>query len=119
MFPIRDDNPHFLTPVVTYAIIALNTASWFLLQGLGGEPALASSVCTLGLIPGELLGQVPAGTRVELGPGAVCVIADQLSRSHLNQFSTVKPAKSAKSSVLRVTRVKLLTIAIAAIWPSR
>jgi len=26
MFPIRDDNPHFLTPYVTYGIIALNIA---------------------------------------------------------------------------------------------
>ena len=24
MFPIRDDNPHFLTPYATYALIGLN-----------------------------------------------------------------------------------------------
>ena len=45
-----------------------------LLQGFGSEPLLARSVCELGLIPGELLGRVAAGTRVELGPGASCVI---------------------------------------------
>ncbi len=53
MFPIRDDNPHFLTPYVTYAIIALNVLSWALLQGLGSEPALGKSICTLGMIPGD------------------------------------------------------------------
>jgi membrane associated rhomboid family serine protease len=44
------------------------------LQGLGAEGPLARSVCELGLIPGELLGRVAPGTRVELGPGAACVI---------------------------------------------
>ena len=28
MFPIRDDNPHFLTPVVTYGLIAANVLAW-------------------------------------------------------------------------------------------
>jgi membrane associated rhomboid family serine protease len=31
-------------------------------------------VCELGLIPGELLGTVPAGTRVDLGRGLSCVL---------------------------------------------
>jgi len=74
MFPIRDDNPHFLTPYVTYAIIALNVLAWVLLQGFGSEPALAKSVCMLGLIPGDLLNTVPAGTRFELGANLRCVI---------------------------------------------
>ena len=74
MFPIRDDNPHFLTPVVTCGIIAANAAAWILLQGLGSEPALVRSVCELGLIPGELLGRVAPGTRVEMGPNAYCTI---------------------------------------------
>ena len=30
MFPIKDDNPHYLTPVVTYALIGLNVAAWVL-----------------------------------------------------------------------------------------
>ena len=38
MFPIRDDNPHFLTPVVTYGLIAANVLAWLLLQGAGTEP---------------------------------------------------------------------------------
>ena len=74
MFPIRDDNPHFLTPFVTYAIIALNCLVWVFVQGFGSEPSLSRSVCTLGLIPGELLHTLPAGTMVPLSQSAACVI---------------------------------------------
>jgi membrane associated rhomboid family serine protease len=74
MFPIRDDNPHILTPFATYGIVALNAAAWLFLQGAGSEPGLTASVCNLGLIPGEVLGTVPPGTGIEMGPGAVCVI---------------------------------------------
>lgn len=79
MFPIRDDNPNFLTPYATYIIIALNVMAWVLLQGLGTEPALSGSVCRLGLIPGELLQTVPVGTRLPIGPGSMCVISDTSS----------------------------------------
>lgn len=79
MFPIRDDNPHFLTPYATYAIIALNAAAWLFLQGMGTEPMLSSSVCRLGLIPGELLQTVQPGTRLQLGPSTFCVIGDSSS----------------------------------------
>ncbi|NIP80431.1 MAG: rhomboid family intramembrane serine protease, partial [Gemmatimonadetes bacterium] len=48
MFPIRDDNPHFLTPLVTVLLIGANGLAWFGLQGLGSEPLLSRSVCTLG-----------------------------------------------------------------------
>jgi len=76
MFPIRDENHSGIVPVVTGALIALNAAAWMLLQGLGAEAPLARSVCELGLIPGELLGRVAAGTRVEIGPNATCVLGD-------------------------------------------
>jgi membrane associated rhomboid family serine protease len=76
MFPIRDDNPHFLIPYTTYGIIALNVIAWVLLQGLGTEPMLSRSVCRLGLIPGELLHTVPAGTRLQVGPGSMCILGD-------------------------------------------
>ena len=75
MFPIKDDNPHFLTPFVTYGLIAANLLMWIGVQGLGSEGPLVASLCQLGLIPGELLGSVPAGTRVDLGPRAVCVLS--------------------------------------------
>lgn len=76
MFPIRDDNPHILTPYATYGVVALNVLAWFLLQGAGSDPLLSSSVCRLGLIPGELLQTVPPGTRFQLGPSAACILGD-------------------------------------------
>ncbi len=76
MFPIRDDNPQILTPYATWAIVALNILAWVLVQGLGREPALARSICTLGLLPGELLGHLEAGMGIALGLDARCVIAD-------------------------------------------
>ena len=62
MFPLRDDNPHFLTPVITYALIALNVLAWVLLQGLGMDPTLSTSICLYGLIPAELLHTAEVGT---------------------------------------------------------
>ena len=76
MFPLRDDNPHFLTPFVTYGIIAANVLAWAVLQGLGSEPLLSSSVCRLGLIPGELLQTVQPGARFPVGENAVCILGD-------------------------------------------
>src|SRR5687767_9062707 len=74
MFPIRDDNPHFLTPYATYALIVVNLLVWVFVQGMGLEPALSASLCQLGLIPAELLQAVPPGTRVPLGPDVACVL---------------------------------------------
>ena len=74
MFPIRDDNPTLRTPITLYVIVALNALAWALVQGFGTDPALMRSVCELGAIPGELLGTVPAGTRIALGPSAACVV---------------------------------------------
>jgi len=74
MFPIRDEHRTATTPLVTVALIGLNAAAWVFLQGLGAEASLVRSVCELGLIPGELLGSVAAGTRVPLGEGVSCVI---------------------------------------------
>lgn len=74
MFPYKDDNPTLLTPVVTVALILANAAVWLLVQGLGSEPALTRSVCTLGLIPGELLHKVADGTRVPMGEASECVL---------------------------------------------
>ncbi len=67
MFPIRDDNPQILTPVVTYGLVAVNAAAWFGIQGLGTPQALAASVCRLGLVPAELLGRVDTGTTFAMG----------------------------------------------------
>jgi membrane associated rhomboid family serine protease len=74
MFPYRDDNPTLAPPVVTLFIIAVNAAVWILIQGMGSDPALARSVCELGLIPGEFLRRVVPGTQVPLSPGEVCIL---------------------------------------------
>lgn len=74
MFPLHDDNPTHITPVVTFVIIAINLLVWVLLQGMGGEPALSRSVCALGLIPGELLGRLRPGTQIAVGGDVACVI---------------------------------------------
>ncbi|MBL8197786.1 MAG: rhomboid family intramembrane serine protease [Chromatiales bacterium] len=76
MFPISDENPHFLTPWTTIGLIAINILAWVFVQGLGSEPKLGASVCTLGLVPGELLQTLAAGTRFEIGPGMQCVLTD-------------------------------------------
>ena len=76
MFPLRDDNPHFTTPWVTFGLIAVNALVWIFVQGLGQEPALSGSVCTLGMVPGELLQRLPAGTRFPLAPGIFCVLGN-------------------------------------------
>lgn len=76
MFPYRDDNPTLATPVVTFLLIGLNVAAWILVQGMGTEPALSSSVCQLGLIPGEYLNRVPDGTTFPMSPTTTCVLGD-------------------------------------------
>jgi membrane associated rhomboid family serine protease len=79
MFPLRDDNPTLGASIATVAIIAANLAVWVLVQGLGSEVPLAHSVCTFGVIPGDLLGTVPVGTRVQLGPNSWCVLDGSVS----------------------------------------
>lgn len=62
-------------PVMTYAIIAANIASWVLIQGAGmNEPTLAASVCNYGMVPGEITRMAEIGTGVPLGDGMACVI---------------------------------------------
>ncbi len=74
MFPYKDENPTYLTPVVTIGVIAANVLAWLLVQGAGTHEALTRSVCELGAIPGELLGKLPPGTAVPLGPDLHCVL---------------------------------------------
>ncbi len=79
MFPLRDDNPHFLTPYVTYGLIAVNVFCWLVLQGMGAEPALSQSVCMLGLTPGDLLGTLPPGSNFQIGPQTWCELGNSRS----------------------------------------
>ena len=86
MFPYRDDNETVRTPYATYALIALNVATWLFVQGAGSEYALAASVCNLGLIPGELTTSVRPGTQfpiADTGPvPQPAVTAGPISAAH-------------------------------------
>jgi membrane associated rhomboid family serine protease len=72
VFPYKDENPTFTTPVVTVALIAANLAVWVFIQGMGTAPALPDSVCRLGFIPGYLFGGIPPRTEISLGYGVTC-----------------------------------------------
>ncbi|MEK7402689.1 MAG: rhomboid family intramembrane serine protease [Gemmatimonadota bacterium] len=74
MLPISDDNPTVTTPWMTYSIIAATLASWFLVQGAGGDPALVYSVCDKGMVPAELTGLRPIGYAVPIARGLDCVV---------------------------------------------
>jgi membrane associated rhomboid family serine protease len=76
MIPIGDDNHTLRTPIVTYALLGALAAIWIFVQGGGLDHAtLASTVCRLGLIPGELTGAAPEGASVPLGPGVACAVS--------------------------------------------
>ncbi len=78
MIPIRDDNPHFLTPVVTIVLILVNVLVWLLLQGAGTDPELSRSICSLGFIPAELLSDQISGPVVcppQSGPAAFTLLS--------------------------------------------
>jgi membrane associated rhomboid family serine protease len=83
MFPYRDENQTQRTPLVTIALIALNVLVWLFVEGAGAPLALARAVCDLGLIPGELTGALPVGSRFPMGPGLVCVTDPGRQVSHV------------------------------------
>jgi rhomboid family protein len=72
MFPLRDENPTELVPFVTFLIILVNVAAWLVVQGAGAGQPLLDSLCRYGSIPGAITGTIPAGSSVQLGPGAIC-----------------------------------------------
>jgi membrane associated rhomboid family serine protease len=75
MFPIRDDNPQFLTPYGTWALIGLNVAVWVFVQGLGSTLPLLGSICQFGLVPAQLMQALPAGLAVPVGGGLACELS--------------------------------------------
>lgn len=83
MIPYHDENETQRTPVVTFALIALNAAAWLLAQGAGAPASLAASVCGLGLVPGELTGLARPGAAFPMGPGLVCAVDPGRQASHL------------------------------------
>ena len=57
MIPLSDENPTLRTPMMTWLILGAMFAVWLVVQG-GGLPGsdlqLATSICNLGMVPGEL-----------------------------------------------------------------
>ncbi len=76
MFPVRDDNPTLRTPIVTILLIAVNTAVWIGIQGVGLDPALGRSVCEFGVIPAELSG-LGSTEMVQISATTACVVGSK------------------------------------------
>ena len=83
MFPYRDENQTQRRSLVTFVFIALNVVAWITVQGAGASLPLMTSVCNLGLIPGELTGTLPPGTAFEMGEGLACVTDPGRQGAHL------------------------------------
>src|SRR5262245_23970609 len=83
MFPYLDENGPRRTPYITAIIIGLNVLVWLVVQGAGAPLALARAVCDLGLIPGELTGMLPPGTKFPMGDGLVCLTDPGRQVSHV------------------------------------
>ena len=73
MFPYHDENETQRPAYVTMVFVAINVLMWIVVQGAGSSVALATSVCNLGLIPGELTGALPPGAGFPMGEGLVCL----------------------------------------------
>jgi membrane associated rhomboid family serine protease len=77
MIPLGDEYPTVSMPVMTYAILAGMFVTWVVVQGAGlpgSEVRLLTSVCNLGMVPGELTHLARIGTAVPLGEGMACVV---------------------------------------------
>ncbi len=62
MFPLYDDNPTEIFPLVTILIMGMCVAVWVLVQGAGfSQSAVTGSVCALGTIPAEITGRWTGG----------------------------------------------------------
>jgi membrane associated rhomboid family serine protease len=83
VFPYHDENETQRPAVVTVALIAINVLVWILVQGAGAALPLATSVCNLGLIPGELTASVAPGTEFPMGDGLVCLTDPGPQVSHV------------------------------------
>src|SRR3970282_1389728 len=73
MCPFHDENKTLHPAYLTIVLIAINVLVWLFVEGAGSAIPLARAVCDLGLIPGELTGMLPPGTRFPLGGGLVCL----------------------------------------------
>jgi membrane associated rhomboid family serine protease len=80
MIPLGDEYPTVRAPVMTYAILAGMLATWVFVQGAGfssNDVKLVTSVCNLGMVPGELTHLARLGTAVPVGDGLACVVDNE------------------------------------------
>jgi hypothetical protein len=62
VIPLGDDVPTHRVPVMTYALTVISVAVWIFVQGGGTDPQrLAATICTLGMVPGDLTGAIQTG----------------------------------------------------------
>ncbi|HTE44968.1 MAG TPA: rhomboid family intramembrane serine protease [Gemmatimonadaceae bacterium] len=75
MIPISDENPTLRTPVMTWLLLAAMFAVFLVVQGGGlDQLALVTSICNLGMVPGELTHKAPVGLMVPLTNYLSCAI---------------------------------------------
>lgn len=74
MFPLRDENPTELMPVVTVVIIAINVLIWVLVQQAGAGEGFLSTLCTFGAIPADITGGLTTGSVIKLAPEVACTV---------------------------------------------
>jgi membrane associated rhomboid family serine protease len=78
MIPLSDELPSLRPPITTYLILATLVGVWIFVQGAGvNEVQLATSICNLGLVPGEITHLARLGTAVPLGDGMACVVDNE------------------------------------------
>jgi membrane associated rhomboid family serine protease len=75
MFPLRDENPTELTPVVTFIIIALNVLVWVFVQQAGAGEEYLASLCAFAAIPADITGSLASGDVIQLGQDAACQVS--------------------------------------------
>lgn len=86
MIPISDENPTLQTPIMTWLILGAMFMVWLVVQGGGMNPeALATSVCNLGMVPGELTRMAPIGEWVPLTSNLAC----QVDRDPINIITPI------------------------------
>src|SRR5438046_2866645 len=77
MIPISDENPTLSTPVMTWIILGVLFAAWFVVEGAGNGDQMAVAVCNWGMVPGELTHRAALGTAVPIARGMACVVDNE------------------------------------------
>lgn len=75
MFPLSDDVPTRRLALMTCALLLVIALVWIFVQSAGLNPVtLATSVCNLGMVAGELTHRAHVGQSVPMGLGMSCVV---------------------------------------------